>query len=66
MSIFISPKVKEQKKFGSKFIVVNFWIMVKKNLGDFFLKIENFPKNGKQIAKVLETIKLNKKLMPII
>jgi hypothetical protein len=27
---------------------------------------ENFPKNGKIFAKVFETIKLNKKLMPKI
>jgi len=46
MSIFISPKVKEQKKFGSKFIVVNFWIMVKTNLGDFKLK-KKIPKKWK-------------------
>jgi hypothetical protein len=33
-------------------------------LGEFFFIFEKqIPKNGKQIAKVLETIKLNKKLM---
>jgi hypothetical protein len=35
--------------------------MAKINLGDFFFHFwELFSKNGKQIAKVLETIKLNK------
>jgi len=34
--------------------------VAKNNLG------ENFPKNGKIFAKVFETIKLNKKLMPKI
>jgi hypothetical protein len=33
--------------------------VVKKEIGDSF----SFFKNGKQIAKVLETIKLNKKFM---
>jgi hypothetical protein len=40
--------------------------MAKLFLGDLKNKLKNFPKNGKQIAEVLETIKLNKKLMPII
>jgi hypothetical protein len=34
--------------------------MAKKDLRDFFFG-KKFPKNGKQIAKVVETIKLNKK-----
>jgi hypothetical protein len=33
-------------------------------LGELFFIKKKFPKNGKQIAKVLETIKLNEKLMP--
>jgi hypothetical protein len=40
--------------------------MVKKKLGDFFSFLKKVPKNGKQIAKVLETIKLSKNLMFII
>jgi hypothetical protein len=40
--------------------------MVKTNLGEFFSFLKEFPKNGKQIVKVLETIKLSKSLMPII
>jgi len=35
-------------------------------LGEFCFIFKKFPKNEKQIAKVLETIKLNKKLMPRI
>jgi hypothetical protein len=35
-------------------------------LGEIFSFLKKFPKNGKQIAKVLETILLNKKLMLII
>jgi hypothetical protein len=35
----------------------------KTNLGDFFSFLKKFPKNGKQITKFFETIKLNKKLM---
>jgi hypothetical protein len=35
--------------------------MTKTNFG--FFSFKKIPKNGKQIAKVLETIKLNKKLM---
>jgi hypothetical protein len=42
---------------------VNFWIVAETNLGEIF---ENISKNGKQIAKVLETIKLSRKLTPII
>jgi hypothetical protein len=34
-------------------------------LGEFF-SFKKIPKNGKQIAKVFETIKLNKNLMPRI
>jgi len=41
--------------------------VTKNKFGGFFLKnLKNFLKNGKTIAKVFETIKLNKKLMPII
>jgi len=32
-------------------------------LGEFFSSKKKISKNGKQIIKVLETIKLNKKLM---
>jgi len=34
--------------------------MAKKQLEDFFSVLKKFPKNANQIAKVLETIKLNK------
>jgi hypothetical protein len=34
--------------------------MVKKNLGKFFLIFEKNPKNGKQVAKIFETIKKKK------
>jgi hypothetical protein len=40
--------------------------VAKTNLEETFFIFEKFPKNGKQIAKVLETKKLNKKLMPRI
>jgi hypothetical protein len=41
--------------------------MVKTNLGDFiFSFLKKILKNGKQMAKVLETIKLSKTLMRII
>jgi hypothetical protein len=41
--------------------------MAKKSLRDFiFIFLKKFPKNEKQIAKVLDSIKLNTKLMPII
>jgi hypothetical protein len=40
--------------------------VAKKHLGEFFSFIKKFPKNGKQIAKILETVKLSKNLMPII
>jgi hypothetical protein len=33
--------------------------MAKTNFGEFFSFLKKFPKKGKQIAKVLETIKLN-------
>jgi hypothetical protein len=33
--------------------------MDKTTLGEYFSFLKNFPKNGKQIAKVLETIKLD-------
>jgi hypothetical protein len=39
--------------------------MAKKNWGNFFI-LKKLPKNEKQIAKVFQTIKLNKKLMPQI
>jgi len=39
--------------------------MVQKPLGEF-IHFFQIPKNGKQSAKVFETIKLNKNLMPII
>jgi hypothetical protein len=39
--------------------------MAKKHLGEFF-HLKKFLKIGKQIIKILETIKSNKKLMPII
>jgi hypothetical protein len=35
-------------------------------LGEIFSFLKKIPKNGKQIAKVLETIILNKTLMPTI
>jgi hypothetical protein len=35
---------------------VNFWIVVKTKLGEFIFIFKIFPKNGKIIAKVLETI----------
>jgi hypothetical protein len=37
--------------------------MAKKHFGEFFSCFENFSKTGKQFVKVIETIKLNKKLM---
>jgi hypothetical protein len=40
--------------------------MSKNKFGGFFSFLETNPKNGKEIAKVLETIKVNKKLMPRI
>jgi hypothetical protein len=40
--------------------------VAKKKLGGIFCFFLKFSKNGKQIAKILETIKLSKKLMPII
>jgi len=36
---------------------------LKKHLGEVFSFLKKIPKNGKQITKVFETIKLNKKLM---
>jgi hypothetical protein len=45
---------------------VNFWITAKTKFGEFFPFFPFFSKHGKQFAKVLETIKLNKKLMPRI
>jgi hypothetical protein len=42
---------------------VNFWIMAKTKFGEFFSFKKKFPKNGKQIAKVLQSIKLNKNLI---
>jgi hypothetical protein len=38
---------------------VNFWIIAKKQFGGKNSILKIFPKNGKQIAKVFETIKLN-------
>jgi hypothetical protein len=38
----------------------------KNNLGEKNSFLKKFPKNAKKIAKVFETIKLNKKLMPKI
>jgi hypothetical protein len=35
-------------------------------LGEFFSFWKKFPKDGKKFAKVLETIKLSKTLMPKI
>jgi hypothetical protein len=40
--------------------------VVKKKFGGIFFIFEKIPKNGERIAKVLETIKLNKTLMPRI
>ncbi len=40
--------------------------MAKTNLGGICFVLKKLSKNGKQIAKVLETIKLSKTLMPII
>jgi hypothetical protein len=37
-----------------------FWIEVKKTFGGKKSFLKKFPENGKQIAKVFETIKLNK------
>jgi hypothetical protein len=45
---------------------VNFGIVAKKNLGDFFFIFEKNPKKWKTNCPVLETKKLNKKLMPRI
>jgi hypothetical protein len=41
---------------------VDFLIVAKTNLGEFFIS-KKIPKNGKKISKVLENIKLNKKVM---
>jgi hypothetical protein len=40
--------------------------VVKTNLGAFFSFLKKITKNEKQIAKVFETMKLDKTLMPII
>jgi hypothetical protein len=40
--------------------------VAKKILGEIFSFMKIFPKIGKQIARVLETIKLSKNLMPTI
>jgi hypothetical protein len=40
--------------------------MTKTTLGEFFSFLKKNPKNGKQIVKVLVTVKLNKNLMPRI
>jgi hypothetical protein len=40
--------------------------VVKNKLGGIVFILKKIPKNGKQIAKFLETIKLNKKMMPQI
>jgi hypothetical protein len=37
--------------------------VVKNKFGGIFFILKKFPKNGKQFAKFLETIKLNKKVM---
>jgi len=37
--------------------------VAKTNFGEFFFILKKIPKNEKLIAKVLETIKLNKKSM---
>jgi len=46
---------------------MNSCIVVKILFGEFFFSfLKKIPENEKQIAKVFETIKLNKKLMPSI
>jgi hypothetical protein len=45
---------------------MNSCIVAKNKFGGIFSFLKKIPKNEKQIAKVFQTIKLNKKLMPNI